>query len=59
MPDPIVVGDRYSDPEQQALLADSVGLALLVVLEMLRPDERLAFGHYTTCSPSPSTTSPR
>ena len=43
MPDPIVVGDRYSDPEQQALLADSVGLALLVVLETLRPDERLAF----------------
>jgi RNA polymerase sigma-70 factor (ECF subfamily) len=43
MPDPIVVGVRGSDPEQQALLADSVGLALLVVLETLRPDERLAF----------------
>jgi hypothetical protein len=31
------------DPEQEALLADSVGLALLVVLEMLEPVERLAF----------------
>jgi RNA polymerase sigma factor (sigma-70 family) len=31
------------DPEQEALLADSVGLALLVVLEMLTPHERLAF----------------
>jgi len=32
-----------SDPEQEALLADSVGLALLVVLETLSPAERLAF----------------
>ncbi len=32
-----------ADPEQEALLADSVGLALLVVLEMLEPAERLAF----------------
>ena len=39
MPEPIV-GDG---PEQQALLADSVGLALLVVLETLDPAERLAF----------------
>jgi len=31
------------DPEQQALVADSVGLALLVVLESLSPAERLAF----------------
>jgi hypothetical protein len=31
------------DPEHQALLADSVGLALLVVLETLSPAERLAF----------------
>ena len=31
------------DPEQEALLADSVGLALLVILEMLEPAERLAF----------------
>jgi RNA polymerase sigma-70 factor (ECF subfamily) len=32
-----------ADPEQEALLADSVGLALLVVLDMLEPAERLAF----------------
>lgn len=43
MPEPIVSrGDRV-DPEQQALLADSLGLALLVVLETLAPPERLAF----------------
>ena len=36
------VGDE-SDPEAEALLADSVGLALLVVLETLTPAERLAF----------------
>jgi RNA polymerase sigma-70 factor (ECF subfamily) len=43
LPEPVVsVGDQ-SDPEQEALLADSVGLALLVVLEMLTPAERLAF----------------
>ena len=43
MPDPIVGrGDRI-DPEQEALLGDSVGLALLVVLESLSPAERLAF----------------
>jgi RNA polymerase sigma factor (sigma-70 family) len=43
MPDPIVGrGDRI-DPEQEALLGDSVGLALLVVLQSLSPAERLAF----------------
>jgi RNA polymerase sigma factor (sigma-70 family) len=43
VPDPIVsLGDGV-DPEHQALLADSVGLALLVVLETLAPAERLAF----------------
>jgi RNA polymerase sigma-70 factor (ECF subfamily) len=43
LPEPIVsVGDT-ADPEQEALLADSVGLALLVVLETLTPAERLAF----------------
>src|SRR3954454_2014489 len=43
LPDPIV--DRLDgvDPEHEALLADSVGLALLVVLETLTPAERLAF----------------
>ena len=34
---------EWSDPEQEALLADSVGLAMLVVLEKLTPAERLAF----------------
>jgi RNA polymerase sigma-70 factor (ECF subfamily) len=43
LPDPIVSLEERADPEQQALLADSVGLALLVVLEMLDPAERLAF----------------
>ncbi|MDQ2672670.1 MAG: sigma-70 family RNA polymerase sigma factor [Actinomycetota bacterium] len=44
LPDPIVV-DRADgiDPEHEALLADSVGLALLVVLETLSPAERLAY----------------
>lgn len=41
--DPIVIPDTDLDPEQEALLADSVGLALLVVLDRLRPAERLAF----------------
>ncbi len=43
VPDPIVSPDSGVDPEQQALLADSVGLALLVVLDTLAPAERLAF----------------
>src|SRR5215218_3453641 len=43
MPEPIVSRADGVDPEQEALLADSVGLALLVVLEMLTPPERLAF----------------
>ncbi|MGK4581987.1 sigma-70 family RNA polymerase sigma factor [Kitasatospora sp. HPMI-4] len=43
VPDPIVSSTDGVDPEQQALLADSVGLALLVVLETLAPAERLAF----------------
>jgi len=43
VPDPIVDRDDRIDPEQQSILADSVGLALLVVLEMLDPAERLAF----------------
>jgi RNA polymerase sigma factor (sigma-70 family) len=42
VPDP-VVSEESHDPEHQALLADSVGLALLVVLETLTPAERLAF----------------
>jgi RNA polymerase sigma factor (sigma-70 family) len=43
LPEPIVSLDEESDPEQEALVADSVGLALLVVLETLTPAERLAF----------------
>ncbi|SRR6266508_523329 len=43
VPDPIVSREEALDPEQQTLLADSVGLALLVVLETLSPAERLAF----------------
>jgi RNA polymerase sigma factor (sigma-70 family) len=43
LPDPIIDSPEGSDPEHQALLADSVGLALFVVLDTLPPDERLAF----------------
>jgi RNA polymerase sigma-70 factor (ECF subfamily) len=43
VPDPIVTREGRIDPEQEVLLADSVGLALLVVLETLAPAERLAF----------------
>jgi RNA polymerase sigma factor (sigma-70 family) len=43
MPDPIVDRADGIDPEHEALLADAVGLALLVVLDTLAPAERLAF----------------
>jgi RNA polymerase sigma-70 factor (ECF subfamily) len=43
MPEPIVDRADGTDPEHEALLADAVGLALLVVLEELNPAERLAF----------------
>jgi RNA polymerase sigma factor (sigma-70 family) len=43
MPDPIVDPADGTNPENEALLADSVGLAMLVVLEKLSPPERLAF----------------
>jgi RNA polymerase sigma factor (sigma-70 family) len=44
VPDPIVTrADNRLDPEHEALLSDSIGLALLVILETLAPDERLAF----------------
>jgi RNA polymerase sigma factor (sigma-70 family) len=43
LPDPIVDRAEGIDPEHEALLADSVGLALLVVLETLSPAERLAY----------------
>ena len=43
VPDPIVSPEAGMDPEQEALLGDSVGLALLVVLDSLTPAERVAF----------------
>jgi RNA polymerase sigma-70 factor, ECF subfamily len=43
VPDPIVSREDEVDPEHEALLADSVGLALQVVLDTLTPAERLAF----------------
>ena len=43
MPEPIVDRADGVDPEHEALLADSVGMAMLVVLETLSPPERLAF----------------
>ncbi len=41
--EPVATRESGSDPEHEALLADSVGLALLVVLDRLTPAERLAF----------------
>ena len=43
LPEPLISGSAGADPEQQALLADALGLAMLVVLEQLTPPERLAF----------------
>jgi RNA polymerase sigma factor (sigma-70 family) len=43
LPDPVVTGEGSLGPEEEALLADSVGLALLVVLDSLSPAERIAF----------------
>jgi RNA polymerase sigma factor (sigma-70 family) len=43
LPDPILSPESGIDPEQEALLGDSVGLALLVVLDSLMPAERVAF----------------
>jgi RNA polymerase sigma factor (sigma-70 family) len=43
VPDPVISPGGGTQPEEQALIADSVGLALLVVLDTLTPDERLAF----------------
>jgi RNA polymerase sigma-70 factor, ECF subfamily len=42
-PEPVVTDYNEADPEHEALLADSIGLALLVVLDRLSPAERLAF----------------
>jgi RNA polymerase sigma-70 factor (ECF subfamily) len=43
LPDPLITRERDQNPEQDALLADSIRLALLVVLDTLKPAERLAF----------------
>ncbi len=43
IPDPVVTATNGIDPEQEALLGDSVGLAMLVVLDALAPAERVAF----------------
>lgn len=43
VPDPVIGRESDPDPEQSALLADRVGLALLVVLDSLSPTERVAF----------------
>jgi RNA polymerase sigma factor (sigma-70 family) len=43
LPDPIVSPEAGMDPEEEALLGDSVGLALLVVLDSLTPAERVSF----------------
>jgi RNA polymerase sigma-70 factor (ECF subfamily) len=43
LPEPIIESEDSPDPEREAILADSVGLAMLVVLENLSPAERLAF----------------
>src|SRR5258707_614920 len=40
---PTAAPESRTDPEHEAVLGDSIGLALLVVLETLEPDERLAF----------------
>ena len=43
IPDPVITREGSNDPEQEAMLADAVGLALHVVIETLPPAERLAF----------------
>jgi RNA polymerase sigma factor (sigma-70 family) len=43
MPEPVMPNKAHPDPEQELLMADSVGLALLVLLDRLTPPERLAF----------------
>jgi len=43
LPDPVLSPEAGVDPEQEALLGDSIGLALLVVLDALTPAERVAF----------------
>jgi len=49
VPDPVISRADGTNPEDEVLLADSVGLALHVVLEMLTPAERLAFVLHDMC----------
>jgi hypothetical protein len=58
MPDPILSRDGPLDPEQQVLLADSIGLALQIVLDTLPPTKD-SHSSFTTCSTSRSTRSQR
>ena len=58
LPEPIVGADDHSDPEQETLLADAVGIALLVVLDTLTPPSGWR-SCCTTCSRCRSTRSPR
>ena len=53
VPDPVISPVDGTDPEDEASLADSVGLALNVVLDTLTPAERLAFFLHA-CSTCPS-----
>jgi DNA-directed RNA polymerase specialized sigma24 family protein len=43
LPEPLVAEPAADGPESQAIIAESIGLALLIVLESLTPPERLAF----------------
>src|SRR5919109_5438386 len=43
LPEPVAESSQPRNPEQEAILADSIGVALLVVLDTLTPAERLAF----------------
>ena len=52
LPDPVISPEGPLQPEEEALLADSVGLALLVVLDTLSPAERLAFAPLVGRSPA-------
>src|SRR6266498_2788414 len=57
LPDPVITADGDLEPEQEALLAEGVGLALLVVLDSLTPAERWR-SCCTTCSSCRSRRSP-
>ncbi|MEU1123298.1 sigma-70 family RNA polymerase sigma factor [Streptomyces sp. NPDC005899] len=43
LPDPVVTASTRVDPEREILIADEVGIALMIVVQALSPDERLAF----------------